>query len=97
MTQHQPTTTPMRRSWIQVTSAILWPSFVLAGLATGLVFNFLDPLLIASELGLEDVSAGSMFSLGFFAFWGLTALSSKCTQYLLKPLHHARLKRISEE
>ena len=54
----------MRRAMI-----ILWPSFLVAGVAEILVFTVLDP----SEFGVGRMSA---YSAWFFVFWALGALSS---------------------
>lgn len=97
MSAHQPTTTPMRRSRAQILSAIFWPSFILAGVANSVFFTFLDPLLIASEIGLEHADTMAMYSIGFFTFWALTLSTAACTQYLLKPLHNSRKSRRGEE
>lgn len=97
MSAHQPTTTPMRRSRAQILSAIFWPSFILAGVANSMFFTFLDPLLIASEVGLEHADTMAMYSIGFFTFWALTLSTSIATQYLLKPIHNSRKSRRGEE
>lgn len=97
MTAHQPTTTPMRGSKAQILSAIFWPSFILAGVANSVFFTFLEPLLIASEIGLENADTIAMYSIGFFCFWTLTLSTAVCTQYLLKPLHNSRKSRRGEE
>lgn len=97
MPTHQPTTTPMRGSKAQILSAIFWPSFILAGAANSVFFTFLDPLLIASEVGFEHADTTAMYSIGFFCFWALTLATAVCTQYLLKPLHNSRKSRRGEE
>ncbi len=97
MPAHQPTTTPLRRSRAQILSAIIWPSFLVAGAANSLFFVFIDPLLIASELGLEDSSAMATYSRGFFCFWALTLCTSACTHYLLRPIHNSRQMRRGEQ
>lgn len=96
MAQHQPTTIPSGRSKAQILSAILWPSFIFAGIANSVFFTFLDPLLIAAELGFEEHSVMEMYSIGFFVFWVLTICSSSCTHYLLRPLHNQRQQRRGE-
>jgi len=60
--------------------AILWPSFLVAGVATGLFFSALDPLMITRELNLP-ASRTAAYSIGFFGFWSLGALSSAATLY----------------
>lgn len=76
-----------RRTLIQYWGAVLWPSFIAAGLACAVFFAFVDPLR------LRDISfPGHAFSrelgytLGFFMFWAVTALSSAVTGWLLRPL-----------
>ncbi len=69
----------------QTVSAVLWPSFLMAGLATVLFFTFFDPHDLAAATGLEGISRMDAYSIGFFLFWVLTALSSLGTRYFLKP------------
>lgn len=61
---------------------VLWPSFVLAGIAEGLFFTVVDP----QELYLFGVpvyfSRIATYSIGFFSFWALGAASSLMTCYL---------------
>ena len=63
---------------------ILWPSFIVAGAAEGLFFTAFDP----QELILfgEPVawSRTAVYSLGFFAFWAVTAASSALTCFFQK-------------
>lgn len=96
MTLHQPTTTSMHYSKVQVISAVFWPSFVFAGIANSLFFAFIDPYLLITELGLKSADDMSVYSVGFFAFWALIIASSICTQYLLRPLHNANKIRKGE-
>lgn len=55
---------------------VLWPSFVMAGIAEAVFFTLIDP----QELYLfgEPVSFSPLatYSIGFFAFWALCAASS---------------------
>ena len=61
-------------------SAILWPSFMLAGVATMVFFAFIDPheLNLISFPGIE-FSRELGYSLGFFLFWLIAAASSYTT------------------
>jgi hypothetical protein len=68
---------------VQTVSAVLWPSFVLAGLATVVFFALLDPLSILDVHGEPPLSRTAAYSLGFFGFWLLTAASSLATLYFL--------------
>jgi hypothetical protein len=56
---------------------ILWPSFVVAGAATAVLFTFADPM----ELPLE-LSRTAAYSVGFFFFWAVAAASSGLTCFL---------------
>lgn len=61
---------------------VLWPSFVVAGIAEALFFTLIDP----QELYLfgEPVyfSRTTVYSLGFFGFWAICAASSLFTCFL---------------
>lgn len=62
--------------------AVLWPSFLVAGIAEGLFFTLIDP----QELYLfgEPVhfSRVATYSIGFFGFWLVCAASSLLTWFL---------------
>nr|ART37423.1 E141 [uncultured bacterium] len=63
--------------------SVLWPSFLVAGIAEGIFFTLIDP----QELYLfgEPVHFSSLttYSIGFFCFWVICAASSMATCYLL--------------
>ena len=63
--------TPM----VQKLIAVLWPSFLTAGLATILFFVAFDPQLIVAVSGYGDISRLGGYTIGFFLFWILTARS----------------------
>jgi hypothetical protein len=69
----------------QSVSAILWPSFIVAGIANTVFFSFFNPSEMAACRGGEALSTTAVYSIGFFSFWALTAMSSFVTQYFLKP------------
>lgn len=61
--------------------AILWPSFLTASIATGFFFSAFDPkYLIPFDID-TDISNLGIYTIGFFIFWGLAALSSIGTLY----------------
>ncbi len=64
--------------------SVLWPSFLVAGIAEGVFFTLIDP----RELYLlgEPVHFSSLatYSVGFFCFWTICAASSAVTCYLLR-------------
>ncbi len=58
---------------------ILWPSFIVGGVATGVFFTLFDPrelTLFGEELGLTRLA---VYSIGFFVFWAFAAASSALT------------------
>lgn len=61
---------------------ILWPSFIVGGIAESVFFTLIDP----QELYLfgEPVhwSRTAVYSVGFFMFWGVAAASSALTCFL---------------
>lgn len=61
---------------------VLWPSFIVAGVAEILFFTLVDPqeLYVFGEA--VHFSALATYSIGFFAFWVICACSSLFTCYL---------------
>ncbi|HUW36724.1 MAG TPA: hypothetical protein VMV91_05280 [Rhodocyclaceae bacterium] len=61
---------------------ILWPSFVVAGVAEALFFTLIDPqeLYLLGEP--VDFSRMTVYSLGFFGFWAICAASSMFTCFI---------------
>ncbi len=62
---------------------VLWPSFLLAGVASAVVFAFIDPLDVAI-FGYIRPEREWLYAFGFFFFWFVTALSSLLTM-LMQP------------
>jgi hypothetical protein len=71
---------------VQRVAAVLWPSFIMAGVATTFFFAFLDPLDLLGCQGEPPFGRHAAYSIGFFLFWLLTAGSSLLTAYFLKPV-----------
>ena len=61
---------------------ILWPSFLMAGLASGVVFALIDPLDVAI-FGYLRPGREALYAAGFFFFWFIAALSSLLTLYII--------------
>ena len=62
---------------------ILWPSFLVAGIAEGLLFTAIHPeeiLLFGKPLG---ISNEGIYTLGFFIIWAFCAISSALTVFVL--------------
>jgi len=60
---------------------ILWPSFLMAAVTSGLVFALVDPLDMVF-LGHLQASRPTVYTLGFFLFWAMAALSSALTLHI---------------
>ena len=61
--------------------SVLWPSFLVAIVASGVFFSAFNPVdLIPFNLDI-DVSPLAAYSIGFFLFWILAIISSYGTLY----------------
>ncbi len=49
--------------------AILWPSFLVAGLSSGILFAFVDPWTLMDEAGIDAGSRLSGYSIVFLFLW----------------------------
>lgn len=74
-------------SKLQRVVAVLWPSFLVAGMATVVFFTAFDPQLIGECLGPHHISRTGTYSVGFFLFWLMTMSSSLLTLYFQRPCH----------
>lgn len=70
---------------IQRVIAIFWPSFLTSGVATGAFFTLFDPLDLLQIAGLPEISRMGVYSIGFFLFWLLTAITCALTCYFRRP------------
>lgn len=66
---------------------ILWPSFLMAGVASAVVFAFIDPLDVAI-FGYIRPAREWLYAIGFFLFWVMTAASSALTIIMNPPAEH---------
>jgi hypothetical protein len=64
--------------WMQ----ILWPSFLVGGIAEGLFFSLFDPVELHFFGQPHELSRIAVYTVGFFAFWLVGAASSAFTCYL---------------
>jgi hypothetical protein len=69
--------------------AILWPSFIMAGVLETLVFALVDPGNL-HWFGGEQVqlSASAVYTLAFFSFWGVIATAGVLTRLLEGDAEH---------
>lgn len=70
----------MRSRWL-----ILWPSFVVAGMAEGVFFSLVNPQELYFLGEPVHFSLLATYSIGFLAFWAVCAISSFTTWLLLQP------------
>ncbi|MCP4493593.1 MAG: hypothetical protein GY820_40765 [Gammaproteobacteria bacterium] len=60
---------------------ILWPSFMTAIIATGLFFSAFDPSELYPFNIDTEINILGAYTIGFFGFWVLSAVSSMTTLY----------------
>jgi hypothetical protein len=60
---------------------ILWPAFLVAGVLEMVVFSWVDPSLL--RIGHWHPDANTAYSVAFLVFWGLTALASYISHWLM--------------
>ena len=65
--------------------AVLWPSFLMSGLATILFFTLFDPAELIIQHRSVEISRLGAYSIGFFLFWMLTASTCALTCYFNRP------------
>jgi hypothetical protein len=72
---------PQKIPRIQQAISVLWPSFIVAIVATGLFFSAFNPRdLVPYNIDI-DISPLAAYSVGFFIFWIIAAVSSYGTLY----------------
>ncbi|MGV6827350.1 MAG: hypothetical protein ACWA5Q_10265 [bacterium] len=62
-------------------SAVLWPSFLTAAVVTGIFFSAFDPKDLIPFNWDIDISPLGVYTMGFFFFWAITAISGIGTFY----------------
>ncbi|MDO6384712.1 MULTISPECIES: hypothetical protein [unclassified Uliginosibacterium] len=63
---------------------ILWPSFLMAGIAEVVFFTFIDPQQLYLLGRPVNFSLTATYSIGFIAFWLLCAASSAATLFFMR-------------
>ena len=61
---------------------VLWPAFLAAGVAEAIFFTLFDPADMAFFGAPVALSRHAIYTLGFFAFWAMMAVSSALTVFL---------------
>lgn len=62
---------------------LAWPSFLVAAMAAAIIFTFIAPediLLLGNSI---EASSTAIYTVGFFALWAVSALSSALTMLTL--------------
>jgi len=62
---------------------ILWPSFLVASMAEGLLFSMIQPDELMFFGHHPDISSEGIYTIGFFIIWSFCAFSSALTAYIL--------------
>jgi len=74
------------RPLVQRLGAILWPSFFTAGVATMVLFAFVDPIeLAAISFPDVEISRQAGYTIAFMGFWAGFASACTFTWLLLRP------------
>ncbi len=60
---------------------VLWPSFLMAGIASAIVFALVDPLDVAI-FGYIRLERDFLYAAGFFFFWLIAAGASALTLFM---------------
>ena len=61
---------------------VLWPSFIVGGIAEGIFFTLFDPMDLHLFGNPIELSRTAIYTLGFFVFWAFAAASSALTCYM---------------
>jgi hypothetical protein len=61
----------------------MWPSFLVSGLAEGLLFSIVHPSELLFFGHHPDISDEGIYTLGFFIIWMFCSFSSALTAYIL--------------
>jgi len=67
---------------VQRVVAVLWPAFIMAGIATILFTVAFDPAVIFIDY---DISRLGSYTITFFLFWAFGVITAASTCYFLKP------------
>ncbi|MGR8948578.1 MAG: hypothetical protein ACU84Q_11055 [Gammaproteobacteria bacterium] len=65
--------------------AILWITFLMAGVATGVFFSMIDPFELQYCVSFPQVSRTAAYSIGFLLFWLLTSSAALLSVFFVYP------------
>ena len=63
--------------------SVLWPSFIMASVSIGVLFSLIEPESLTLHGEGVELSNTMIYSIAFFIFWLLGALSSGLTAMLM--------------
>ena len=75
---------PARGRLMQRVSSVLWPAFLVAAIAELGFFAVFDPVDLHAFGAPLEADRRSVYTIGFFFFWVITAAASALTLYLQK-------------
>ncbi len=61
---------------------VLWPAFLIAGVAEAVFFTVFDPFDLHFFGAPLELTRSAIYTMGFFGFWGLGIASSALTTFL---------------
>ena len=70
-----------------IVMSVLWPSFLMACVTSGLVFSLISPeqlMLLDTRIHLSSIG---VYTVGFFVFWLVGAIASSLTALLFVETH----------
>ena len=70
---------------VQWLGAILWPSFIMSGLAAILFFAAFDPVELLACNGYPELNRIGAYTVGFFLLWLVTSISNLLALYFRRP------------
>ncbi len=68
----------------QTISIILWISFLLSIIATGISFSLIDPEILSESVGVLNYDRTTIYSIGFFVLWSFSFSSAYISYLFLK-------------
>lgn len=77
-----------KTGWIpapQRVAAVLWITFLMAGIATGAFFSAIDPQELKYCVSFPEVSRIGAYTIGFLLFWLLSASSALIAVFFVYP------------
>lgn len=83
-----PRTRPAQRA-ARVVMQVLWPAFLMAIVAEGVLFSLIDPRELQVVVDHLRDSRVAAYTVGFFLLWALFACSSAITYFLAHGLGNA--------